>query len=213
MVNLFFCWVLTSVSVLAPSCSAEYPPERRHAWHPGSRLPVLPAGTLQGPDVHLQGLPVLTPAGPGNHREEIRPQQHASGQSQGEKEKTFSSWRYQRIFDHQVHWEAAVPTLLCLSCQGEVLFDSWMSIFSGNGGLFNPTTPVYSFDGRDVLTDNAWWDTGAEPKHLSFFCCCVHELMKYCTSKHAKLTKPPSVRQGRQPDQYDLKVCVGFYYC
>lgn len=46
--------------------------------------------------------------------------------------------------------------LFCLFCQGEVLFDSWMSIFSGNGGQFNPTTPIYSFDGRNVLTDLTW---------------------------------------------------------
>ncbi|CAL8368967.1 unnamed protein product [Boreogadus saida] len=39
---------------------------------------------------------------------------------------------------------------------GEVLFSSWASIFSGNGGVFNPATPLYSFDGRDVLTDPAW---------------------------------------------------------
>lgn len=46
--------------------------------------------------------------------------------------------------------------LIHFCCQGEVLFDSWMSIFSGNGGLFNPSTPIYSFDGRNVLTDSAW---------------------------------------------------------
>uniref|UniRef100_A0A673CHX9 Collagenase NC10/endostatin domain-containing protein n=1 Tax=Sphaeramia orbicularis TaxID=375764 RepID=A0A673CHX9_9TELE len=31
-----------------------------------------------------------------------------------------------------------------------------MSIFSGNGGAFNPATSIFSFDGRDVLTDPAW---------------------------------------------------------
>uniref|UniRef100_A0A3P8SAN2 Collagenase NC10/endostatin domain-containing protein n=1 Tax=Amphiprion percula TaxID=161767 RepID=A0A3P8SAN2_AMPPE len=38
---------------------------------------------------------------------------------------------------------------------GEVLFSSWMSIFSGNGGIFDPSTPIYSFDGRNVMTDSA----------------------------------------------------------
>lgn len=42
------------------------------------------------------------------------------------------------------------------SLKGEVLFSSWMSIFSGNGGTFNPSVPVYSFDGRDVMTEPAW---------------------------------------------------------
>uniref|UniRef100_A0A3B3ZEQ5 Collagenase NC10/endostatin domain-containing protein n=1 Tax=Periophthalmus magnuspinnatus TaxID=409849 RepID=A0A3B3ZEQ5_9GOBI len=43
-----------------------------------------------------------------------------------------------------------------VNMRGEVLFDSWMSIFSGNGGVFNPSVPIYSFDGRNVLTDPAW---------------------------------------------------------
>lgn len=74
---IFRFWWMSSV--LAPSCSIEYSTEGRYAWHPGSRLPVLPAGALYGPDIHLQGLPVLTPAGPGNHCEEGRPQWHARG--------------------------------------------------------------------------------------------------------------------------------------
>lgn len=85
MLTCSFPQFLWMSSVLAPSCSAEYSTEGRHAWHPGSRLPVLPASALHGPDINLQGLPVLTPAGPGNYREENRPQQHACGQSQGKK--------------------------------------------------------------------------------------------------------------------------------
>ena len=57
----------------APSGGPERPAEGGHAWHPGGRLPVLPAGPLHGADLHLPGLPVLTPAGPGDHREEGRP--------------------------------------------------------------------------------------------------------------------------------------------
>lgn len=141
---------LGTSSVSVASCSSEYSAEGRHARHPGSGLPVLPASSLHGPDINLQGLPVLAPAGPGNHREEIRPQQHASGQSQGKK--TQKS-KLPHCREHQC---GAVLRLFCLFWQGEVLFDSWMSIFSGNGGLFNPTTPIYSFDGRNVLTDSAW---------------------------------------------------------
>lgn len=53
------------------------------------------------------------------------------------------------------------PVSTSVSVQGEVLFNSWMSIFSGNGGVFNPSVPIYSFDGRNVLTDPAWWVSGA----------------------------------------------------
>lgn len=50
----------------------------------------------------------------------------------------------------------SVCVCVCVLCQGEVLFHSWMSIFSGNGGTFNPSIPIYSFDGRNVMADLAW---------------------------------------------------------
>lgn len=43
-----------------------------------------------------------------------------------------------------------------VNLRGEVLFSSWASIFSGNGGVFDPTMPIYSFDGRNIMTDPAW---------------------------------------------------------
>lgn len=43
-----------------------------------------------------------------------------------------------------------------VNLRGEVLFSSWASIFSGTAGMFNPSTPIYSFDGRNILTDSAW---------------------------------------------------------
>lgn len=76
---LYFMNILINFLYLAPSCSTEHSTERGYAWHPGGRLPMLPAGTLHGPNIHLQGLPVLTPPGPGNHREEGWPHWHASG--------------------------------------------------------------------------------------------------------------------------------------
>ena len=69
---------------LASSGGPEHPPEGGYAWNPRGRLPVLPAGTFHGPDVHLQGLPFLTPPGPSDHRKKDRPQYHACGESQGE---------------------------------------------------------------------------------------------------------------------------------
>lgn len=134
------------ISVLAASGCTEQSTERGHAWHPGGRLPVLPAGTFHGSDLHLQGVPLLTPSGSGHHCEEGRSHRYASGQSQGE---------YSSMF-HYCHWVSSPQIPPCLICKGEVLFSSWMSIFSGNGGTFNPSVPVYSFDGRNVMTDPAW---------------------------------------------------------
>ncbi|XP_055494383.1 collagen type XVIII alpha 1 chain a isoform X2 [Leucoraja erinacea] len=39
--------------------------------------------------------------------------------------------------------------------KGEVLFDSWSSLFTGSGAPFK-SSAIYSFDGRDVLRDQAW---------------------------------------------------------
>ncbi|MGH0144457.1 UNVERIFIED_CONTAM: hypothetical protein FKN15_003197 [Acipenser sinensis] len=43
-----------------------------------------------------------------------------------------------------------------VNLKGEVLFNNWMSIFSGNGGQFDPQIPIYSFDGRNVMSDPSW---------------------------------------------------------
>uniref|UniRef100_A0A672SUR2 Collagen alpha-1(XVIII) chain-like n=1 Tax=Sinocyclocheilus grahami TaxID=75366 RepID=A0A672SUR2_SINGR len=43
-----------------------------------------------------------------------------------------------------------------VNLKGDALFGSWMAMFSGDGAVFDPLTPIYSFDGRNVMTDQAW---------------------------------------------------------
>ncbi|NXN97327.1 COFA1 protein, partial [Rhinopomastus cyanomelas] len=43
-----------------------------------------------------------------------------------------------------------------VNLKGETLFSNWESIFDGNGGQFNAEVPIFSFDGRNVLTDPSW---------------------------------------------------------
>uniref|UniRef100_A0A669QFS9 Collagen type XV alpha 1 chain n=1 Tax=Phasianus colchicus TaxID=9054 RepID=A0A669QFS9_PHACC len=43
-----------------------------------------------------------------------------------------------------------------VNLKGETLFNNWESIFNGNGGQFNIHVPIYSFDGRNVMTDPFW---------------------------------------------------------
>ncbi|OXB52976.1 hypothetical protein ASZ78_011727, partial [Callipepla squamata] len=43
-----------------------------------------------------------------------------------------------------------------VNLKGETLFNNWESIFNGNGGEFNIHVPIYSFDGRNVMTDPIW---------------------------------------------------------
>lgn len=47
-------------------------------------------------------------------------------------------------------------SLPIVNLKGQVLFNNWDSIFSGHGGQFNTHVPIYSFDGRDVMTDPSW---------------------------------------------------------
>uniref|UniRef100_A0A8C4RSI8 Uncharacterized protein n=1 Tax=Erpetoichthys calabaricus TaxID=27687 RepID=A0A8C4RSI8_ERPCA len=42
-----------------------------------------------------------------------------------------------------------------VNLKGEILFNNWIEIFANNG-QFNPQIPIYSFDGRNVLTDPSW---------------------------------------------------------
>lgn len=41
--------------------------------------------------------------------------------------------------------------------QNQVLFSSWESIFSEHSSKMRENVPLYSFDGRDILRDSAWW--------------------------------------------------------
>lgn len=40
--------------------------------------------------------------------------------------------------------------------QGDVLFNSWKEMFNGNGAYFSQNPRIYSFNGKNILTDFAW---------------------------------------------------------
>jgi collagen type XVIII alpha len=40
--------------------------------------------------------------------------------------------------------------------KGDVLFNSWNSIFSSSGGFFSQVPRIYSFSGKNVLNDPSW---------------------------------------------------------
>ena len=46
--------------------------------------------------------------------------------------------------------------ILKIIIKGEVLFNSWKDIFTGAGAPFPFSPKIYSFDGRNVLTDPSW---------------------------------------------------------
>jgi len=40
--------------------------------------------------------------------------------------------------------------------QGDVLFNSWKEMFNGNGAYFSQNPRIYSFNGKNILTDFGW---------------------------------------------------------
>uniref|UniRef100_A0A4W5N2M0 Uncharacterized protein n=1 Tax=Hucho hucho TaxID=62062 RepID=A0A4W5N2M0_9TELE len=45
-----------------------------------------------------------------------------------------------------------------VNLKDEVLFDSWEAIFSDSEGKVKDNVPIYSFDGKDIFTDDTWPD-------------------------------------------------------
>jgi len=43
-----------------------------------------------------------------------------------------------------------------VNTRGDVLFNSWKGIFNGQGGFFSQAPRIYSFSGKNVMTDPSW---------------------------------------------------------
>ncbi|XP_067009390.1 collagen alpha-1(XV) chain-like [Anabrus simplex] len=43
-----------------------------------------------------------------------------------------------------------------INTKGDVLFGSWRSLFDGDGGTFPQQIKIYSFSGKNILTDYSW---------------------------------------------------------
>lgn len=71
------------------------------------------------------------------------------------------------IVNLKVSHHSRAPCALCLnnqilnhvlsSIQDQVLFRSWESMFGDDASKILESVPIYSFDGRDILRDSAWW--------------------------------------------------------
>ena len=65
-----------------------------------------------------------------------------------------------------------------LKFQGEVLFNSWKDLFNGDGGLFSQQARIYSFSGKNILTDFAWWVKWN--KILLHYCTSYRAFVTFC---------------------------------
>ncbi|XP_045117501.1 collagen alpha-1(XV) chain-like [Portunus trituberculatus] len=53
-----------------------------------------------------------------------------------------------------------------VNIKGEVLFNTWRGIFSGDGGRFMQKPRIFSFDGKEVLTSPEWLTFEGRESHL-----------------------------------------------
>uniref|UniRef100_A0A3B5AU14 Collagenase NC10/endostatin domain-containing protein n=1 Tax=Stegastes partitus TaxID=144197 RepID=A0A3B5AU14_9TELE len=89
---------------------------------------------------------------------------------------TFRAFLSARLQDlHSIVRKADRDSMPIVNLKDEVLFDSWDAIF--NDGRMKDRVPIYSFDGRDVLSDSAWpektmWhgSTSGGQRHVDSFC-------------------------------------------
>lgn len=89
---------------------------------------------------------------------------------------TFRAFLSARLQDlHSIVRKVDRDRLPIVNLKDEVLFDSWDAIF--NNGRIKDNVPIYSFDGKDVLSDNTWpekmmWhgSTSAGQGHVDSFC-------------------------------------------
>uniref|UniRef100_A0A336MYM0 CSON008551 protein n=1 Tax=Culicoides sonorensis TaxID=179676 RepID=A0A336MYM0_CULSO len=69
---------------------------------------------------------------------------------------TFKALLSSKIQNLETIVQASDRHLPVVNTRGDILFHSWKSIFNGNGGLFTQTPRIYSFNGKNVLTDPLW---------------------------------------------------------
>lgn len=67
--------------------------------------------------------------------------------------RAFLSGRDQNLESIVKSKDAHLPLV---NIKGEILFNSWKDIFTGTGAPFPVPPRIYSFDGRNVLTDSTW---------------------------------------------------------
>lgn len=69
---------------------------------------------------------------------------------------TFRAFLSSRVQNLDSIVRSADNALPVANIRGDILFNSWKEMFAGQGAPFSYQPRIYSFDGRNVLTDNAW---------------------------------------------------------
>lgn len=89
---------------------------------------------------------------------------------------TFRAFLSARLQDlHSIVRKADRDRVPIVNLKDEILFDNWDAIF--NDGKMKDNVSIYSFDGKDIMSDSTWpekmlWhgSTGAGLRHVDSFC-------------------------------------------
>ncbi|KAH8322904.1 hypothetical protein KR059_010319 [Drosophila kikkawai] len=69
---------------------------------------------------------------------------------------TFKAFLSSRVQNLDSIVRPADRDLPVVNTRGDVLFNSWKGIFNGQGGFFSQAPRIYSFSGKNVMTDPLW---------------------------------------------------------
>ncbi|XP_026832325.1 collagen alpha-1(XVIII) chain isoform X9 [Drosophila erecta] len=69
---------------------------------------------------------------------------------------TFKAFLSSRVQNLDTIVRLADRDLPVVNTRGDVLFNSWKGIFNGQGGFFSQAPRIYSFSGKNVMTDPSW---------------------------------------------------------
>ncbi|XP_070852114.1 collagen alpha-1(XV) chain isoform X7 [Drosophila suzukii] len=69
---------------------------------------------------------------------------------------TFKAFLSSRVQNLDTIVRTADRDLPVVNTRGDVLFNSWKGIFNGQGGFFSQAPRIYSFSGKNVMTDPSW---------------------------------------------------------
>ncbi|XP_022216757.1 collagen alpha-1(XV) chain isoform X7 [Drosophila obscura] len=129
---------------------------------------------------------------------------------------TFKAFLSSRVQNLDSIVRPADRDLPVVNTRGDVLFNSWNGIFNGQGGFFSQAPRIYSFSGKNVMTDPLWplkmvWH-GSLPngeRSMDTYCDAWHSSAHDKSGYASDLAGHKLLEQKRQPcDGKLIVLCV-----
>ncbi|BFF96763.1 collagen alpha-1(XVIII) chain [Drosophila madeirensis] len=129
---------------------------------------------------------------------------------------TFKAFLSSRVQNLDSIVRPADRDLPVVNTRGDVLFNTWKGIFNGQGGFFSQAPRIYSFSGKNVMTDPLWplkmvWH-GSLPngeRSMDTYCDAWHSSAHDKSGYASDLAGHKLLEQKRQPcDGKLIVLCV-----